>query len=102
MIRVYNNRIREEADLQAVERFAEAREHLIREHALRCGLTLRCLARVPDVEEAYDGDFVQATRLLSDLLAWGVGGLRAVATNRTEQLELLDLYGIRIPVECTE
>src|SRR5258706_13601686 len=98
MIRIYNTMIRDE-DNETVQRFDQARRELMREQASRCGLTMRALNNVPDADEAFDGDFTQASRLLTVLIGYGLGSFRTSATTRAEHMKILDLYNGVSPVE---
>jgi hypothetical protein len=99
MIRIYNTIIREDIQDQEVQNFDEARRALVHKLALHCGLTLQGLTGMPDAEEAFDGDFTQASRLLTYLIGWGLGGFKVSATTRDEYLKVVDLYNGISPVE---
>jgi len=82
--------------------FKEAKCALVHYLALSYGLKQVKLFRVPDAEEAFDGDLQSVSRLLTELIALGLGNIRVAATNRSERITLVDFYGVRPPIDIGE
>jgi len=103
MIRLYNRSIlNKDNDTPALRDYDSARLALIRDQAYRFGLRHCRLSRVLGASEAFDGDFAHSSRLISQLIVWGMDDLRVSATEHGERINLIDLYGVERPIHVEE
>jgi hypothetical protein len=100
MLRFYNSYLPNLPQTGVPVMYDKVRRLLIREHALKCRLIRRTLWNVPDTNEAFDGDFAAISRLLSQLMAWGMADFRVAGDSEPELKELTDFYGIHRRFHC--